>query len=171
MRKVCKIGVCEHRHVAQQLVAHVGLGRVQRHAVVPHVLRGEKNAEGEPIQKVARREQPTHGPHAEPGAAQQKSGNVLQLRHSVRAIAAVPLQQREHAIVRVNRKLPRVLAQLAVHHAPSGHLLRCVVNVRDGRAMLVARRGGHNVVAPLPVLGVMEAGVIRLQVRARVQGL
>jgi len=102
VRKVGKVGVGKHGRVAKKFVDDVGLGRVQRARVVADVLRGEEDAEGEAVEKVARREQAGHGPQREAGAAFEEGRNVFELRNGARPEAGVPLEQRQHLVVAVH---------------------------------------------------------------------
>ena len=64
-----------------------------------NVLCRVEDAERKPSKKIARREKPSHGAHAEAGAVVEKVGNVLELRHVVDRVATVLLQEREDVLV------------------------------------------------------------------------
>ena len=89
LRELGKLAVRKQRHVAQDLVANVWLGRVERARLVTHVLRRVEHAEGKAREKVAGGEEAGDGAEAEPRAVVQKLRNVLELRHIVFAVPAV----------------------------------------------------------------------------------
>ena len=61
--ELSKAGVCEERHVAEQLVAAVRLRRVEGVTAVADVLRTVEHAEGQPCQEVPRGEVARNRPH------------------------------------------------------------------------------------------------------------
>ena len=98
LRELGKVRIGEQWHVAQQLVAHIGLGRVLGHRRVSDVLRRVEDAEGEAGQKVARRQQTGHWSQREAGALAQKVGHVFQLRNVVLPVAAVLDEQLKYVV-------------------------------------------------------------------------
>lgn len=67
LRELRERRVGEQRHVPQKLVTYVRLGRVQRPAMVPDVLRGVEHPERQPGQEVPGRQQSADRPQREPG--------------------------------------------------------------------------------------------------------
>lgn len=89
LRKFRKRSVGKERDVAQNLMAHVRLGRIQRLRVMPNVLRGVEDTKGEASQKVSGRQQPSYRAQAKASAGVEKLRNAIQLRNFVSAVVAV----------------------------------------------------------------------------------
>ena len=92
--------VGEERHVTKQLVAHVWLRSVVGARVVPDVLGGVEDPEGEACQEVPGGEEAGHGAQGEPGDAAEEVGDGLQLgdlpisllnHHHLYQLASLPL--------------------------------------------------------------------------------
>ena len=52
VRKLRELWIAKHRRVPHELVANVWFRRVQRHGVMPYVLRGKERFERQPVQKI-----------------------------------------------------------------------------------------------------------------------
>lgn len=77
--------------MAQQLMAHVRLGRVERLRMMADILRGMEDPEGKPIEEISRREQSHHRSQREAGAFLKEIGDILQLRDLVGTVPTVLL--------------------------------------------------------------------------------
>jgi hypothetical protein len=86
--------------MTQELVANIGFGRIQRLGMMANVLGREKDAKGQAIQKVARTQETSDGPHLKIGALLQKFANVLLLRDIVSAVSTMPLEEIERSLWR-----------------------------------------------------------------------
>ena len=76
-----------------KLVHQVWLGCVERAAVVTNVLGTEKDAKGQTVQKVTRRQQTSDGAHAEIGATLEKLADILLLRNLVASVSTMLLHE------------------------------------------------------------------------------
>lgn len=83
----------------------------------------------------------------------------------------MPLEEREGVVVALDGVAARQGAEAAVDRPPRLHFCGRVRNARQGLPVPVRRRSRDYVPPPLAVLGVEEAGVVRADLRAGVEGL
>mmetsp|Transcript_15131 Transcript_15131/g.37096 ORF Transcript_15131/g.37096 Transcript_15131/m.37096 type:complete len:437 (+) Transcript_15131:782-2092(+) len=143
--------------------------RVQRLRMVPDVLRGEKDLECEAVQEIARREQARDWAHDESCFPLQVLRNVLELRDVVSSEPALLVQFRDNLVVLFASVLLSQWCQFVENDRPGLHLIFDVIDGWNGLAELVPVGVLADQPAPLPVGLVVEARVIGLQLRPRVQ--
>jgi hypothetical protein len=86
--------------MSQELVTNVGFRRIQGLGMMANVLGREKDAKGQAIQKVARTQETSDGPHLKVGALLQEFANVLLLRNIVSAVSTMLLEEIERSLWR-----------------------------------------------------------------------
>ena len=146
--------------MADDLVDDVGLGRVERLARVPQVLRGVEGARPEVGVELAQRHQPGGRAVAPAGQRLQPLGHLVQLRHVVG-------RQREGGLGREELRVRVLLVlgrELGRDQAPDALLLVGVVDRRHRLARPVRQGCRGDVPAARPVGGIGEAGVVLTQV-------
>lgn len=152
--------------MAQQLVADVGLGGVERPRRVADVLRRVEHAEREAREEVARGEQAGHGAQGEARAVSEEVGYVFKLWDVVLPEAAVLDEEGKDMVVLPAGVFGEKLGELAEHFPPGLRLFGSVVHVRQRLTVLVVVREVGEVLPPGAVLFVREARVVRVQLGA-----
>mmetsp|Transcript_72199 Transcript_72199/g.181985 ORF Transcript_72199/g.181985 Transcript_72199/m.181985 type:complete len:324 (-) Transcript_72199:274-1245(-) len=170
LRELGEVGVREKRHVADELVADVGLRRVEGVAAVPDVLRAAEGAERQRVQEVPRRKEAAHRAEPEAGLVHQVVRDVAELRDLLRAVAGLGLQLGQDLVELLARPLGVVGLQLLVDSVPDPDLLLRVLHPRKPAvALFVAIRELGQFVPPLFVGLVVESRMVRGEQASRVR--
>jgi hypothetical protein len=86
--------------------------------MLPDVLRGEEDTEGQPIQEVSGGEQTRNRTQTESGLSLQELGDVLSLRHTSVAVAAVSTHEGEGVKVLAAGVFLVEVRKAVIHSAP-----------------------------------------------------
>eukprot|EP00960_Hanusia_phi_P020545 605831-Hanusia_phi.AAC.1 len=176
LREVGEVRVGEHGGMAEELMAEVGLGRVEGQRLVPHVLRAEEGAEGEAVEEVAGGEEAGDGANGEASPLLKEGRNLSLLRDALARQDALSLHVGDDVEVLPARVLARHGLQVVPHRPPGRRLLLRVLEERRQAAVLVLVRQVCNQLSALPVGDVLEARMVALELcscvkRARCNGI
>mmetsp|Transcript_88348 Transcript_88348/g.248865 ORF Transcript_88348/g.248865 Transcript_88348/m.248865 type:complete len:321 (-) Transcript_88348:12-974(-) len=150
----------EERHMAQELVANVGLGRVEGIRAVPNVLGRPEDAKRQSVEEVTRGKQTRHRPDLETCVRMEHFAHLIELWNAVFGKGAM-LAELVHGVFEL---LARVLflqrLEPRVNYAPSFVLVRSVIHDRYGSTRSVLLRVPNDLVPPRLVRLVVEAWVV-----------